>query len=137
MICCSYLICTGTASPASWQGIILKSQKNNLPQLYFNIIIVEIYYIFCYQILLLITLYFYLSSALKYYLINVINISISRKFSYSSWCDCCCTRSPHLRLLQPIIRNSERKRRLGVNLAPIKFHIFYQVRFWYPLETNV
>ena len=47
------------------------------------------------------------------------------------------TRSPHLRLLQPIIRNSERKRRLGVNLAPIKFHIFYQVRFWYPLETNV
>ena len=49
----------------------------------------------------------------------------------------CATRSPHLRLLQPIIRNSERKRRLGVNLAPIKFHIFYQVRFWYPLETNV
>ena len=47
------------------------------------------------------------------------------------------TRSPHLRLLQPKIRNSERKRRLGVNLAPIKFHIFYQVRFWYPLEINV
>ena len=45
--------------------------------------------------------------------------------------------SPHLSLLQPTIRNSERKRRLGVNLAPIKFHIFYQVRFWYPLETNV
>ena len=33
-ICCSYLICTAI-------GIILKSQKNNLPQLYFNIIIVE------------------------------------------------------------------------------------------------
>ena len=26
--------------------------------------------------------------------------------------------------------------RLGVNLAPIKFYIFYQVRFWYPLETK-
>ena len=53
------------------------------------------------------------------------------------WARAIPTRSPHLRLLQPIIRNSERKRRLGVNLAPIKFHIFYQVRFWYPLETNV
>ena len=54
-----------------------------------------------------------------------------------TWHPAAPTRSPHLRLLQPIIRNSERKRRLGVNLAPIKFHIFYQVRFWYPLETNV
>ena len=44
-------------------------------------------------------------------------------------------------ILDPLIfacySPSERKRRLGVNLAPIKFHIFYQVRFWYPLETNV
>ena len=45
------------------------------------------------------------------------------------------TRSPHLRLLQPTIRNSERKRRLGVKLAKSHLPIFLKLDFCYKISV--
>ena len=76
------------------------------------------------------SIYINLGPRLQLYALHrYINIVIGPRSSSGS------TRSPHLRLLQPTIRNSERKRRLGVKLAKSHLPIFLKLDFCYKISV--